>query len=85
MIFATQIAGEPCLVRVTHYRPYVPAKLSGAMEDAVEELPLEFEYEVLDLNHKPWPDQSMVPDEVEERLIAEYEAAVTADKHGKDF
>jgi hypothetical protein len=85
-IFDTHIGGIVCQCQVTHYHPAVPAKLDGAMEDAVEAMPSEFEFEILDRCGHPAPTlREMATLADVGRLQDEYEAFITAEKHGKDF
>lgn len=86
--FATKVQGIPCVCRVTHYIPYVPAQgMSGPYEDATPEEASEFEFEL----HKAkgtgrlkWLEEKATDADVE-RLQDEYEAYVTSIKHGLDF
>jgi hypothetical protein len=86
MIFVTKINGVPYKIKVLHYVPARPNKLSGAMEDAEEGYPAEFEYLVLSMDNQiDYELNTNVTAEEEDRLIDEYEAAILADKYGKDF
>lgn len=85
--FNTQVNGTPCICRVTHYSPYQPPRgMHGPMEDAEEEIPSEFEFELL------YPgglraialEESLGQSDID-RLQDEYEASILAIKHGKDF
>lgn len=82
--FTTKLHGIKCICRVKQYRPYVPANLSGPMEDATPEEPAEFEYDILNLDGTP-TDEVEVSEQEEGRLQDEYEAHVTAIKRGLDF
>lgn len=84
--FATTINNVPCICQVTRYTPAVPARLTGPMEDAVEAIPAEFDYTILDLNHQPAPElEQQVSAADEYRLQDEYEAYITAGKYDVDF
>jgi hypothetical protein len=86
--FNTKVQGIPCVCRVTHYRPAVPGRISGPPEDCYPDEPSEFEFELLNTSGKGAPMfwlQKKVTDEDEARLQDEYEAHVTAIKHGMDF
>jgi len=86
MRFKTKIMGFDCYVDVIHYSPFKPAKLTGAMEDAEEAIPAEFDYSIYDMDGTYWLElEDSVTEQDEIRLIEEYEAAVLADKYGKDF
>lgn len=86
--FKTKILYGDFICKVTHYRPYVPAKLSGPMEDAEESIPSEFECTIHNLDgsyNKEMTEYVECNSDESARLQDEYEAAVLADKHGKDF
>lgn len=86
--FSTTVNGIECLCRVTHYRPYVPAKKDGWAENWEEEIPAEFGFEITDARGTPLPHLTGFAFEDEaafNRLQDEYEAAILADKHGKEF
>jgi hypothetical protein len=86
--FATKVRGIPCVCRVTHYRPFVPGRISGPPEDCYPSEGAEFEFELLKANGKGkpmlWLQEKMTDDDINQ-LQDEYEAAVTAIKHGLDF
>jgi hypothetical protein len=82
--FTTTINGIKCICRVTSYRPYVPAKISGPPEDCYPEEPAEFEFDIINLDGTPAVDY-WLNDGDEERLMDEYELQVTAIKHGLDI
>lgn len=84
--FDTQVNDTPCRCMVLFYRPHVPAKLYGAMEDAEEDIPSEFQYALFDFEDNALPDlEAQATPADDERLQDEYEAAYTAAKHGKEF
>lgn len=86
--FSTTVNGIDCLCRVFHYRPYVPAKKFGWAENWEEEIPSEFSFTITDARGTPLPFLAafaLEDDATFNRLQDEYEAAVLADKHGKDF
>jgi hypothetical protein len=82
--FHSGVAGVECGILVTHYLPHQPAILSGPMEDAVEEVPAEFEFtayitgtnDVLEVD---------ISDADADRVFDEFEAFLLASKHYKDF
>lgn len=85
--FKTKVQGQDVICRVTHYKPYVPPRnMGGAMEDAEESMDSEFEFEL----HYPTMGRAtglelcISMSEID-RLQDEYEAHVTAIKHGLDF
>lgn len=82
MKFTTKVAGIPCWCEVTHYRPEVPPKLSGAFEDADPGEGQEFEFKILDRKgrHAPWLEKKLTDADIE-RLAEEYEATVLEDKY----
>jgi hypothetical protein len=81
--FTTTLHGIKCICRVKHYRPYVPARISGPPEDCYPEESAEFEYEILNLDGTSADVD--VDSSDEDRLQDEYEAHVTAIKNGLDF
>lgn len=84
--FDTQIEGTPCRCEVLYYRPYIPAKVSGPPEDCYPAEASEFEFQILDMEGNLAPAlEDKCTDEVMQRLQDEYEAMVTAHKHGYDY
>ena len=86
-LFLTQINGNACYCKVTHYRPYVPSRhMTGAMEDAEEGMDSEFSFELYTLEMQPAtdPDYCFTQSDID-RFQDEWEAFVTASKYGKDF
>jgi hypothetical protein len=86
--FSTTVNGMECLCRVTHYRPYVSARCVVPIDDSEEAIPSEFEFIITDTRGTPLPHLTgfaQADEPTFDRLQDEYEAAVLADKHGKDF
>lgn len=85
MKFDTTVCGIPCKCRVAYYRPYIPAKVSGPPEDCYPAEASEFEFELL-VNGQPdlALEDQMTEDDMQ-KLQDEYEAIVTANKHGYDY
>ena len=83
--FETQINGIACRCKVLFYRPHQPARLAGAMEDAEEAIPSEFQF-ALYVGDTPTPHlEEMATLADIDRLQDEYEAFVLAEKHEKEF
>lgn len=57
MIFAHNINGTPCLIKVIHYSAACPMRITGTgfgdVEPPEDE---EFEFDVLDCNNRYWPE-----------------------------
>jgi hypothetical protein len=51
----TRVCGIPCIVRVTYWEPYVPAKLYGHPDSWYPEEGGYGEWEILDRNSRPAP------------------------------
>jgi hypothetical protein len=86
-VFQTTVDDLPCFCKVIHYRPFIPANKTGWAENWEEEIPSEFEYQIYDPDGTIWDGVRLafISDADEDRLQDEYEAAVMADKHGKEF
>lgn len=87
-VFSTTVNGVDCLCRVTHYQPYVPARTLVPIDDSEEAIPSEFSFEITDTRGTLLPHLTgfaVQDEETFDRLQDEYEAAVLADKYGKDF
>lgn len=82
--FSSQIDDEPCDILVTWYLPYIPAHLHGPMEEAVEDIPPEFEFSVFKKGTK---ERFFVTPSSKDRdrIFDEFEAYLLASKHDKDF
>jgi len=53
--FETRVCGIPCIVRVTYWEPYLPAKISGPPENCYPEEGGCGEWEILDARGRPAP------------------------------
>lgn len=73
MVFETTVHGIPCKCNVTNYAPFVSAKLTGPMEDAVEAEGEEFDFELLDKrgNRAEWLDKYLTA-QVTDTLLEDY-------------
>lgn len=79
MIFDTRVHGIPCLCRVTHFRPYEPADLSGHPDNATAPIGSEFEYQILDKRgrYAPWLERYLTSQDntrLEEEFLLEVRA-----------
>lgn len=85
--FTTKIDGVEVTCRVTHYSPYQPARgMTGPMEDAEEDIPSEFEFELYDKNGQRLQDiEEALGDKDVERLQDEFELLLTTIRNGLDF
>lgn len=86
--FNTTVNGIDCLCRVIRYQPYIPPRTVVQIDDSEEEVPSEFGFEITDSRGTRLPHLTgfALEDEATfNRLQDEYEAFVTAAKHGKDF
>lgn len=85
MKFDTTVCGIPCECRVVYYRPYIPAKVDGPPENCYPEEASEFEFElIIDGNPAIDLEDRMTNDDMQQ-LQDEYEAIVTANKHGINY
>lgn len=84
--FTTKVNGVPCVCRVLNYRPADVPRMGGAMEDADEPSPAEFDFElhkVDGIGRLEWLEAKMTDADID--LIAdEYELHITAIKHLMD-
>jgi len=69
--FETTCCGIPCLVRVTHWDPYVPAFISGPPEDCYPAEGGCGDWQVLDRRGRPapWLERKLALDRREERRL----------------
>ena len=69
--FETRVCGIPCLVKVTYWEPYVPAKVYGPPEHCYPSEGGEGDYEVCDLRGRPakWLERKMT--DQDHNLLAE--------------
>ena len=54
--FESTFCGIPCIIRVTHWEGYVPARLSGHPDNWAPSEGGEGEWEILHLNGQPYPE-----------------------------
>lgn len=73
MIFDTRVQGIPCLCEVTHYVPYIPAKLTGHPDTWMPPEDGEFEFRIRDRkgNLAPWLETKLTQAD-KERLWEEF-------------
>ncbi len=55
MEFDTRVCGIPCIVRVTYWEAYLPAKVSGPPESCYPAEGGEGDWEILDTRGRPAP------------------------------
>ncbi len=73
-------------VKVTHYIPQIHPKTSGAMEDAEEGSPSEFEFTIVDGKGNTDKEmESFLTEKDSDRIFDEFEAYLLAKKHNLDF
>ena len=53
--FDTRVCGIPCIVRVTYWEPYIPAKISGPPENCYPAEGGYGDWEILDTRGRPAP------------------------------
>ncbi len=53
--FDTRVCGIPCIVRVTYWEAYIPAKISGPPENCYPAEGGEGDWEILDTRGRPAP------------------------------
>lgn len=73
MLFDTKVAGIPCQCEVTHFIPYVPARLDGHPDTWMPPEGGEFEFRIRDRRGHlaPWLEAKLTPAD-EERLWEEF-------------
>ena len=61
--FDTRVRGIPCIVRVTYWEPYIPAKISGPPDNCYPAEGGEGDWEILDSRGRPapWLEKKMAP------------------------
>ncbi len=59
--FDTRVCGIPCIVRVTYWEAYIPAKISGPPENCYPAEGGEGDWEILDTRGRPaqWLEKKM--------------------------
>jgi hypothetical protein len=76
--FDTTCCGIPCLIRVSYWEPYLPAKVSGPPEDCYPEEGGYGDWEILDRKGRPapWLEKKLEGNKKElarvERLVFNY-------------
>ncbi len=75
--FDTRVCGIPCIVRVTYWEPYLPAKTYGPPENCYPAEGGEGDWEILDTRGRPAPwlerkmtdrDRNLLSEEVFNRM-----------------
>jgi hypothetical protein len=61
----TTVCGIPCIVRVTYWEPYVPARLSGHPDNWAPAEGGDGDWEILDLKGRPaaWLERKMTDED----------------------
>ncbi len=81
--FDTRVRGIPCIVRVTYWEPYIPAKISGPPENCYPAEGGEGDWEILDTRGRPapWLEKKMTPEDHRKlsREVFDYMESAEAD------